>query len=58
LASACPLFILPVHYLFCAYPAEDPNVNPSPEKIMPLYLYLMGEDSKGVTGQALDAQPK
>ena len=41
-----------------AYPAEDPNTNPSPEQIMPLYLYLMGQDSKNVTGQALDAQPK
>ncbi|WP_339339619.1 YciK family oxidoreductase [uncultured Oceanicoccus sp.] len=41
-----------------AYPAEDPSVNPLPEKIMPLYLYLMGQDSQGVNGQALDAQPK
>ncbi|MEE8058455.1 MAG: YciK family oxidoreductase [Pseudomonadales bacterium] len=41
-----------------AYPAEDPTVNPMPEHIMPLYLYLMGTDSKGVTGQALEAQMK
>lgn len=41
-----------------AYPAEDPSVNPLPEDIMPLYLYLMGQDSQGVNGQALDAQPK
>lgn len=41
-----------------AYPAEDPQTNPDPEAIMPLYLYLMGRDSEGVTGQALDAQPK
>ena len=39
-----------------AYPGENPATNPSPEEIMPLYLYLMGPDSKGVNGQALDAQ--
>ena len=39
-----------------AYPAEDPGANPRPEQIMPLYLYLMGPDSKGVTGQTLHAQ--
>ena len=41
-----------------AYPAEEPGDNPAPEAIMPLYLYLMGDDSEGVNGQALDAQPK
>ncbi|WP_404363565.1 YciK family oxidoreductase [Marinobacter sp.] len=40
-----------------AYPAEDPKENPTPEEIMPIYLYLMGRDSQGVTGQQLDAQP-
>ena len=39
-----------------AYPGENPATNPSPDEIMPLYLYLMGPDSKGVNGQALDAQ--
>jgi NAD(P)-dependent dehydrogenase (short-subunit alcohol dehydrogenase family) len=39
-----------------AYPAEDPASLPTPEKHMPLYLYLMGPDSKGVTGQRFDAQ--
>ncbi len=39
-----------------AYPGENPANNPTPEAIMPLYLYLMGPDSKGVNGQALDAQ--
>jgi len=39
-----------------AYPAENPIHNPLPEQIMPLYLYLMGKDSKGKTGQALNAQ--
>ncbi|MCH8499529.1 MAG: YciK family oxidoreductase [Marinobacter sp.] len=41
-----------------AYPAENPMTNPAPEDIMPLYLYLMGKDSGGVTGQQFDAQPK
>ena len=39
-----------------AYPAELPHKNPEPEDIMPLYLYLIGPDSKGVNGQSLDAQ--
>lgn len=39
-----------------AYPAEMPTVNPSPEAIMSAYLYLMGDDSIGINGQALNAQ--
>jgi len=39
-----------------AYPAEDPSNNPSPEAIMPVYLYLLGPDSAGVSGQAFNAQ--
>lgn len=39
-----------------AYPAETPTTNPSPAAIMPAYLYLMGDDSVGVTGQAVSAQ--
>ncbi|MEX6665706.1 YciK family oxidoreductase [Pseudomonas sp. W2-17] len=41
-----------------AYPAEDPTRNPTPDEIMPVYLYLMGPDSKGINGQALDAQTR
>lgn len=41
-----------------AYPAENPENNPTPEELMPIYLYLMGPDSKGITGQQFDAQPK
>ena len=41
-----------------AYPAEDPDTLATPETIMNVYLYLMGEDSHGVTGQAFDAQVK
>ncbi|MDX2350506.1 MAG: YciK family oxidoreductase [Porticoccus sp.] len=39
-----------------AFPAEDPSTVKTPEDIMPLYLYLMGKDSEGVTGQSIDAQ--
>ncbi len=39
-----------------AYPAENPQKNPTPEQIMPLYLYLMGRDSRAVNGQSLNAQ--
>ncbi len=39
-----------------AYPAENPETNPTPEEIMPLYLYLMGRDSRAVNGQSLNAQ--
>ncbi|MGM0952231.1 MAG: YciK family oxidoreductase [Pseudomonadota bacterium] len=41
-----------------AYPAEDPKKNPEPETLMPVYLYLMGRDSRGINGQQIDAQPK
>lgn len=41
-----------------AYPGEDPMSLKTPEVIMPLYLYLMGPDSKGTSGESLDAQPK
>ena len=41
-----------------AFPAEDPNTVTPPEKIMPLYLYLMGDDSLEVNGQSIDAQTK
>lgn len=39
-----------------AYPAEDPATLPAPAEIMPTYLYLMGADSEGVSGQSLNAQ--
>lgn len=40
-----------------AYPAEDPNRLSPPEAVVPAYLYLLGPESRGVTGQALSAQP-
>jgi NAD(P)-dependent dehydrogenase (short-subunit alcohol dehydrogenase family) len=39
-----------------AYPAEDPSTIASAADIQPVYLYLMGPDSKGVNGQSIDAQ--
>ncbi|SFB90009.1 NAD(P)-dependent dehydrogenase, short-chain alcohol dehydrogenase family [Marinospirillum celere] len=40
-----------------AYPGENPASLRTPEEILPTYYYLMGPDSKGVTGQQFDAQP-
>ena len=39
-----------------AYPNEDPKTLPTPDSIMPAYLYLMGEDSLHMNGQSIDAQ--
>lgn len=38
------------------YPGEDPNRLPRPDAVMAAYLYLMGPDSRGVTGQPINAQ--
>jgi NAD(P)-dependent dehydrogenase (short-subunit alcohol dehydrogenase family) len=38
-----------------AYPGLDPNTLPLPETVMPWYLWLLGPDSTGITGQALTA---
>ncbi|UYZ85396.1 YciK family oxidoreductase [Entomomonas sp. E2T0] len=38
------------------YPQETVTDNPLPEQIMPVYLYLLGPDSIGINGQALNAQ--
>jgi len=39
-----------------AYPAEDRDALKTAEQILPTYMYLLGPDSRGVTGQSLDAQ--
>jgi len=39
-----------------AYPAEDRDALKRPEEILPAYIYLLGPDSQGVTGQSIDAQ--
>ncbi|MEH0832667.1 YciK family oxidoreductase [Pectobacterium cacticida] len=40
-----------------AFPQEDPMKLKTPADIMPLYLYLMGDDSRRKTGMSFDAQP-
>ena len=39
-----------------AYPAEDPGTLPMALQHMALYLYLIGPDSKGITGEKFDAK--
>lgn len=39
-----------------AYPAEEFDKVPRPEEVLSAYVYLLGPDSKGVTGESLDAQ--
>jgi NAD(P)-dependent dehydrogenase (short-subunit alcohol dehydrogenase family) len=39
-----------------AYPAEDRDALKRPEDIMATYVYLLGPDSQGVTGQSFDVQ--
>ena len=39
-----------------AYPAEDRDKLKRPEDILSTYIYLLGPDSAGVTGESLDAQ--
>jgi NAD(P)-dependent dehydrogenase (short-subunit alcohol dehydrogenase family) len=39
-----------------AYPAEDRDKLKRPDEILAPYIYLLGPDSQGVTGQSFDAQ--
>lgn len=39
-----------------AFPAEDRDALKRPEDILPTYMYLLGPDSRGITGESLDAQ--
>jgi NAD(P)-dependent dehydrogenase (short-subunit alcohol dehydrogenase family) len=39
-----------------AYPAENPEILKTPDDIMPIYLYLMGDQSRAITGRSFDAQ--
>ena len=39
-----------------AYPGEEAEQHPTPDQVMPLYLYLMGSDSGDMHGQRLNAQ--
>lgn len=40
-----------------AFPDENAQKLKTPKDLMPLYLYLMSDDSIEVSGQSLDAQP-
>ena len=37
-----------------AFPGEDPSLAPSPDDAVAPYLYLLGPDSRGITGQSFD----
>ena len=39
-----------------AYPAEDPDTLTTAAEIMPIYLYLLGPDSRAVNGQKISAR--
>jgi NAD(P)-dependent dehydrogenase (short-subunit alcohol dehydrogenase family) len=39
-----------------AYPQEDPLSLPTPEEIAEVFLYLASDESKDVSGRALDAR--
>jgi NAD(P)-dependent dehydrogenase (short-subunit alcohol dehydrogenase family) len=39
-----------------AYPGEDPDTLKTPADVLGVYLYLLGPDSRGVTGRSFDAQ--
>ncbi len=39
-----------------AYPAEDRDALKRPDDILASYVYLLGPDSRGITGKSLDAQ--
>lgn len=39
-----------------AFPGEDRDKLKRPEEILAPYLFLLGPDSKGITGESLDAQ--
>lgn len=39
-----------------AYPDEDPATLPTPEEVVPVFLYLVSDVSRGVTGERLRAR--
>ena len=39
-----------------AYPAENRDALKTADQVLPVYIYLLGPDSQGVTGESLDAQ--
>lgn len=39
-----------------AYPGENALTNPEPAVVVPAYLYLLGPDSRGITGRQFEAR--
>jgi NAD(P)-dependent dehydrogenase (short-subunit alcohol dehydrogenase family) len=39
-----------------AYPEEDPQTLPTPDQVVPVFIYLASDDSNAITGQSLDAR--
>jgi hypothetical protein len=39
-----------------AYPAEDRDRLKTAEEVLAPYVFLLGPDSRGITGRSLDAQ--
>jgi NAD(P)-dependent dehydrogenase (short-subunit alcohol dehydrogenase family) len=39
-----------------AYPAENRDTLKTPDEVLPAYIYLLGPNSHGITGQSIDAQ--
>jgi NAD(P)-dependent dehydrogenase (short-subunit alcohol dehydrogenase family) len=39
-----------------AYPGEVPDSRPMPEQVLAPFIYLLGPDSRGVTGRRFEAQ--
>jgi NAD(P)-dependent dehydrogenase (short-subunit alcohol dehydrogenase family) len=39
-----------------AFPGEAPETLPKPEQVLGTFLYLLGADSRGITGRRFDAQ--
>lgn len=39
-----------------AYPGENRDLLKTADQVLPVFVYLLGPDSQGVTGQSLDAQ--
>lgn len=41
-----------------AYPGEDPNTLAGPDDVVQPFLYLLGPDSRGITGQQFEIEPR
>jgi hypothetical protein len=39
-----------------AYPSEDPLTLPTPDEILPLFIYLASDASAAVSGQSFEAR--